>query len=171
MPLTSRNLRDEGNLSIMWHYLARCGGRPSHHADSLVEVSGEQRIAQVLEQPRDLKEQHAIDREVRLRHVLLREKRGGARFKPVPANKFRSTNWLADEEHLIDVEGVVRLVRMAGSVVHTDKFSRPNFTPGALQHLTCHGLARCLVDVGPAAGQGPAASIRRLAHQEDASVA
>src|SRR4051812_32541155 len=25
--------RDEGNLSVMWHCRARCGGRPSHHAD------------------------------------------------------------------------------------------------------------------------------------------
>src|SRR3954464_11110607 len=117
------------------------------HTDSLVEVSGEQRIPQVLEQPRDLKKQHTIDGEVRLQHVLLREKRGGARFKPVPANKFRSTNWLADEEHLIDVERVVRLVRMAGSVVDTGKLAHPNFNPGLLQHLTGHRLAPCPVYV------------------------
>ena len=99
------------------------------------------------------------------RKFVLRKKLGASGFMAVLS---RTTLEFTEEEKFVGVKGM-RRVPMEVAVVKRRKLGDANVVAGLFSGFACGGEARRFTDIGPAAGEGPAAVVK-FADEEYAAV-
>src|SRR5262249_8763325 len=137
----------------------------SHQSRSSIKLSGCVRLAAQIEEVLDLTladaryrklGQRSAGEEIDLARLLVRAR--------LP------TDQLTQKKQFVDVEGKRRLVALFLTIIDRQQPDRPRLKTRFLPDFTHHGLRGRFVDIGPAAGNGPAPGIQDLAHHEDAIV-